>query len=108
METIIRKNEVLALLGNEITVETIAQSIEQNARERSYVMFNGTPESNGVDELNGFFADLYEGQEIYIHSKLVQTLSIEDEDGTEYNISINENYVDAGSVDYAYTYTISY
>lgn len=98
-------SEIKATLkGQTINEETIAAAIISNFSE---TIFDYSKE--GETKVSEFFADIYPDQEIYIHSNLIQSFTIQDEeDGTEYQISISENYVDAGSVDYCYSFTINY
>lgn len=105
MKAIINVNEIKkSLNGKEINAETIANAITSNSYE---TIFDYSKEGN--TEVNEFFADIYTDQKIYVHSNLVQSFIIQNEEnGIEYHVAINENYVDSGSVDYCYSFTINY
>lgn len=102
MKAIINVNEIrTALNGQEINEETIAQAIISNCYE---TIFNDSSEGNA--EVDQFFAGIYENKEIYIHSNFIQSFKIDGEDGEEFEVRINENFVDSGSVDYCYSFTV--
>lgn len=105
MKAIINVNQIKsALKGQTINEETISAAIVSNYYE---TIFDYSKE--GETKVNEFFAEIYSDQEIFIHSNLIQSFTIQDEEeGTEYQVAINENYVDAGSVDYCYSFTINY
>lgn len=105
MKAIINVNQInSALKGQIINEETISEAIISNCYE---TIFDYSKEGETI--VNDFFASIYSGQEVYIHSNLIQSFTIQDEEeGTEYQVAINENYVDAGSVDYCYSFTINY
>lgn len=98
MKTIVNVNEIKkSLNGKEISEETIADAIISNSYETIF------DDNVQVDQ---FFAEIYTDQEIYIHSNFIQSFNVEGEDGEEFNIRVHEHYVDSGSIDYCYSFTV--